>query len=655
VVDKQASLYGSWPSPITSSLVAEGTTTGKREDLVVNEGRVYWSEKRSQEKGRSVLMCWSAEHSPFPVLPKRCYIRSKVHEYGGGAFAAFKKGVIFSCDEDQHLYMFSTHQELFPLTHVPYRRYANPCIHPNAGCLYVIEEDHSQHDVVTNRLIRIDLEGKDHPIVVHEGADFYSSPILHPCGTFLAFLSWDRPNMPWNESHLWLASLDRRGCAVKVQKVVGEKNESIGQPEWSTTGQLFFVSDRSGWWNLHLWHDGKVEKICPMQAECGVAHWVFGRSRYALMHFSPSRSSPSYSVALCYTLQGVDHIGILSIDLGKVEEISLPFTTYGDLRSMGDSLIFSAASPTQTWSLYRYHLPSSTLEEICDKKKEIISFDVLSLPQSIQFSTADSETAFGIYYPPRNHHWCGVPQEKAPLIVKSHGGPSTHVTSELKWETQFWTSRGFAVLYVNYRGSTGYGREYRERLKGGWGQVDVEDCIRGARHLIDQKMVDPQRIIIKGGSSGGYTALSALAFHSFFALGVSYYGISDLERLVDHTHKFESCYLEWLIGPYPEMRATYVARSPIHHLENISSPLLLFQGGKDPVVPVTQSERMATGLKRRHMPVAYLLFEEESHGFRLPETIQTALSSELFFYATLFHLPISEEMHPIVIDHLPHC
>ncbi|NGX51659.1 MAG: hypothetical protein K1060chlam2_01532, partial [Chlamydiae bacterium] len=589
------------------------------------------------EKGRSVVVRWR-DGEAEDLLPAPYSARSRVHEYGGGSFTVHDGFVYFSNYSDQHLYLRSSEGEISPLTQGDSRRYANPIFDSWRALLFAVEEVHRSDGAVENRLVTIQKEGGIID-VIHEGWDFYSMAALHPKGTHLAFLTWNHPNMPWDGTTLWVGELTPDGTLINLKEVAGGVSESIFQPQWSPDGTLYFVSDRSGFWNLYRLGEREVEACYPMEAEFGEPLWVFGMSRYGFL--------PDGKIAAIYTVKGIDSLGVVDPDENRLERLELPFTSLSNLKVQGALLYFMGASPTEVKSLIRYDF--KTVERIRLSKR--VKLDVISVPEMIEFPTEEGLTTYGFFYPPKNRNFTG--SDLPPLIVKCHGGPSARVTSALNLEIQFWTSRGIAFLDMNYGGSTGFGREYRERLKGKWGIVDVDDCTNSALYLAEQGRVDPDRMAIKGGSAGGYTTLAALTFKDIFKAGASYYGVSDLEALVHEMHKFESHYLEGLIGPYPMEKKRYIEYSPIHHTDRLSCPVILFQGAEDKVVPPSQAEKMFEALNKKKIPVAYLLFEGEQHGFRNAENIKRALDAELFFYSKIFGFESSDSLEPITIHNLP--
>jgi len=426
--------------------------------------------------------------------------------------------------------------------------------------------------------------------------------------------------------------------------VAGGGSESIFQPEWSPDGVLYFVSDRTGWWNLYRWHNGSIEPLYEMEAEFGVPQWVFGMSTYA---FASARH-----LICAYTREGSWRLARLDTLTRQLEPIATPYSAISGLRATAERAVFVAGSPVEFPALVQLDLATAQLTVLRRSSTIAVDPGYLAVPQPITFPTEHGLMAHAFFYPPRNRDYVAPPGERPPLLVRCHGGPTAAAASVLNLGIQYWTSRGIAVLVVNYGGSTGYGRAYRERLNGQWGVVDVDDCVNGARYLAERGVVDGNRLAITGGSAGGYTTLCALTFRDVFKAGASYYGISDLEVFVRDTHKFESHYLDRLIGPYPERRDLYHDRSAIHFSDRLSCPVIFFQGLEDKIVPPNQAELMVQALRARGVPVAYLAFPGEQHGFRHAENIKRALEAELYFYSRVFGFQLADPVEPIHIDNL---
>ncbi len=450
--------------------------------------------------------------------------------------------------------------------------------------------------------------------------------------------------MPWDGTKLWVAEVRADGFLGQPLRVAGAVDESIFQPEWSPLGELYFVSDRTGWWNLYRWDGNRVEPLHEMSAEFGMPQWVFGMSTYAF---------ESVGRIICsYTSQGTWRLAVLDTRSGALQTVDAPYTEISQLRARPGEAVFLAGSPAQATAVVRWKVGGRQFEVLHTASNIEVDAAFVSEPLAIEFPTEGGVTAHALFYAPKNRDYAPPQGELPPLLVISHGGPTAATSSTLNWSIQYWTSRGFAVVDVNYGGSTGYGRAYRERLNGQWGVVDVDDCVNAALHLVREGRVDGKRLAIRGGSAGGYTTLCALAFRDVFHAGASYYGVSDLEALAKETHKFESRYLDRLVGPYPEKRDVYLERSPIHHTKGLHCPMILFQGLEDPVVPPNQTEMIVKALRERGVPVAYVPFEGEQHGFRRAENIKRALDAELYFYSRVFGFSLAEAVKPVAIENL---
>jgi dipeptidyl aminopeptidase/acylaminoacyl peptidase len=625
--------YGAWRSPITSDLiVAEAIGLG---DILVDGGDVYWIEGRPQEKGRSVLVRRAPDGAIADITPARFSARTRVHEYGGGSATVAGGLVFFSNFADQRLYQQAYGRAPKSLTPGPAAgasfRYADGRFDAPRRRWIGVREEHGADGRVDNTLVAIELAAPGPGRVLAGGQDFYASPALSPDGQRLAWLSWDHPNMPWVGTELWLAEIGADGALVNPRLVAGGPEESVFQPQFSPDGVLYFVSDRTGWWNLYRLDPGAgVRPLCPREAEFGQAQWVFGQSTYAFLS--------AEQLVCVYTEAGRDHLARLDIATGRLVPIDTPFSDFGQIRVAAGQIVCRAGSPADPSAIVAID-PANGAVELLRQSAPAAAGDALrryfSVPRHLAFPTENGLSAYANYYPPANPDHAPPPDEKPPLVVKCHGGPTASASSTLSLGIQYWTSRGIAVLDVDYGGSTGYGRAYRERLKDAWGVVDVEDCVNAARHVIAEGLADGARAIITGGSAGGYTVLAALAGHEVFRGGASYYGVSDVAALARDTHKFESRYLDWLIGPYPERADLYRERSPLTHADRISRPVIFFQGADDRVVPPNQTELMVDALRRRGIPTGYLLFAGESHGFRRADNIKRALDAELYFYATL--------------------
>lgn len=633
--------YGSWKSPITSDLIVAGTIGLGA--IAVDGDDLYWTEMRPTEGGRNVLVRRTPDGQTEDVTPVPFNVRTRVHEYGGGSCVIAQGVVYFANFADQRLYRQVLGQTPEPLTPEKAWRFADMVVDAPRDRLLCVCEDHSTPGEPVNTLVSVALATGDVRVLV-TGRDFYAAPRLSPQGDKLAWLSWQHPNMPWDGTELWVADVRSDGALEHAVCVAGGLEESIFQPEWSPEGALHFVSDRTGWWNLYRWDADHVKPLCPMEAEFGMPQWMFRMATYRFW---------SKAQILCtYTQAGVWHLAILDTATGQLQPVDQPYTDISGLVVMGQTAVLLAGSATEATAIARLDLATHQVDVLCRASSLDLNPDYLSEPQPIEFPTEDGQTAYGLYYPPRNADFAAPEGDRPPLLVKSHGGPTAATSSRLNLGIQYWTSRGIAVLDVNYGGSTGYGRAYRERLKGQWGIVDVNDCANGARYLAEKGWVDSDRLAIAGGSAGGYTTLCALTFRQDFKAGASHYGVSDLEALAQDTHKFESRYLDGLIGPYPAAKALYEARSPIHQCDRLNCPVIFFQGLEDKIVPPSQAEQMVTVLREKGLPVAYVPFEGEQHGFRRAENIKRALDGELYFYSRVFGFDLADPVEPVPIDNL---
>jgi len=642
-MNKTIAPYGSWKSPITADLITAKTISLAQH--CIDGEDIYWSEMRPFEGGRYVVMRRTPDGKVIECTPPEFSGRTRVHEYGGGAFTVHK-GIIYFCNfTDQHLYSQSiiggTPDLLTPGDGY---RYADMIVDDKRNHIICIREDHTGAGEAVNTIVSIDLHGNDNGTILVEGNNFYSNARLSPDGKKLAWLTWNHPNMPWDGTELWVADVLEDGTLQNADLVTGSTSESIFQPEWSPDGILYFVAEYSGWWNLYRWMDGRAEALHPMEAEFGYPQWIFGMSTYAFV---------SANKIICtYTQNGLWFLASLETDTKKFTPIETPYTDIHFPRAENGFVIFFAGSPSQPDSLIRMDVETLKMEIIIQAFEVTVDTDYLSQAKPISFPTTDGNTAHALYYAPKNKDYAAPEDERPPLMVISHGGPTSATGTTLKYDIQYWTSRGFAVVDVNYGGSTGYGREYRQRLNGNWGIVDVDDCCNAALYLVEQGLVDPNRLAIRGGSAGGFTTLACLAFKDVFKAGASHFGVSDLEALAKETHKFESRYLDSMIGPYPERKDLYEERSPINFTQNINCPIILFQGDEDQVVPPNQSQLMFEAVRAREIPTAYVLFEGEQHGFRKAESIKRALEGELYFYSKIFKFDLAEKVEPVQIENL---
>ncbi|MFZ6027395.1 MAG: S9 family peptidase [Chloroflexota bacterium] len=642
--------YGSWLSPIKADLLA---SAGLRLDLPGYADKTcYWLEGRPLEKGRVAIVMRKPDGAVTDVLPDTFNARTTVHEYGGGAYFVHGSTVYFSNFADQRLYRVTPGEEPAAITPEPETpwglRYADGRLSPDGKWIVCVRQRH--HDALNadNELVVFPADGSGDVQIIAQGYDFYAAPRFNLDGRQLAWLSWKHPNMPWDGTELWTADFDARtGTLATPRRVAGSPAESVAEPLWGPDGRLYFISDRSGWWNLYRF-DGRVQALFPMEAEFCGPQWVFGLSHYAFL----PQGAGGFSIACLYSQNGIDRLGVLAPEDGRLQTLALDYTSLGALVAGDGILYLIGAGPTASPALLAVD-PGSGAATVIRKSASLeIEPGYVSLPQAIEFPTENGLTAHALFYPPANCDFAAPDGEKPPLLVISHGGPTAATAAVLSLSIQYWTSRGFGVVDVNYGGSTGYGRAYRERLNGNWGVVDVQDCINAARYLVAQGLADAKRVAVRGGSAGGYTTLVGLTMYDFFAAGASYYGIADLEPFAKDTHKFESRYLDRLIGPYPEALELYRQRSPIHYVEQIACPMILFQGLEDKVVPPSQAEIMVRALQAKGLPYAYVPFAGEQHGFRKAESIQRAAEAELYFYSKVFGFELAEAVTPLEIVNL---
>jgi dipeptidyl aminopeptidase/acylaminoacyl peptidase len=640
--------YGAWTSPLGAAQVAAASL--RFGDLVTTGAAAYWVESRPDEGGRAVLVRWAPGDAPEDVLPAPWSVRTRAHEYGGGALAASADVVCFVHDADQRLYRLDARLDADatprPLTPAGPWRWADASIDRARGRLVAVRETIAdEHGARGTRVLAaVSLAGDAEPVPLVAGDDFYASPRLSPDGMRLAWLAWSHPRMPWDGTELWVASLDAAGALGERVRVAGGPTESVFQPEWSPDGVLHFVSDRSGWWNLHRWRDGVVEPLCPMDAEFGVPQWAFGLHLYAF--------APDGAIVCAVGRDGTWRLGRVPPGGGPLLVLDAPWTDIAAVRITGRTLVLRAGAPALAPAIVARDLGGDEARVLRRAGADLDPARVAT-PRAVTFPSVGGRDVHALYYAPRNPDFVAPAGTRPPLLVRCHGGPTAAASSALDAALQFWTSRGFAVLDVNYGGSTGYGRAYRERLAGQWGVVDVEDCVAAARHAVAAGWADPERLAIRGSSAGGFTVLCALAFHDVFRAGVSWYGIGDLEALQEDTHDFEAHYTDSLVAPWPEGRALYRARSPVHAADRIQVPVLFLQGLEDRVVPPAQAETMVAALRARGRPCAHVVFPGEGHGFRRAETIRRALEAEWSFYAQVFGLPAPQGVEPVAIDPAP--
>ena len=638
-----AAPYGSWPSPITAERIARGSVGLGWAELA--GGALWWIERRPSEGGRSVVMRRGPDGTTADAIPAGFDARSRVHEYGGGAYIVDDGGaLVFSNDGDGRLYRCEPGGEPRALTPEPAEpralRYADGCVAPGHGFQVWVRESHDGGEEPVNELVAVDPAGEAGVRVVAAGHDFFAFPRVSPDGARIAWTTWDHPRMPWDGTELWVADLGADGAVTGERLVAGGPGESVFQPEWSPDGVLHFVSDRSGWWNLYR---GDGEPLCPREAEFGGPQWVFGLSWYCFLDDG--------RIACLVNKGGFARLALLAD--GELDFLDPDYepSLYGArIRTDGRMLAYDGGSATRASALVTLDSSTGTLEVVARTIPEDPDPELVSTPRAIEFPTArGAATAHALFYEPRSPSVTPQPDERPPLMVVIHGGPTGQSAPDLDLEVQFWTTRGFAVVDVNYRGSTGYGRDYMRLLDGQWGVADIEDCVAAAEHLAEAGEADGSRVVIRGGSAGGYTTLGAVAWTDTFAAGASYYGVADIAALFETTHKFESRYDHTLIG---DDREVWRERSPLYSADRITAALLILQGLEDAIVTPDQADMMVEALKRNGTPYAYLAFEGEQHGFRKAENIQRSLEAELYFYGRVLGFEPADAIEPVTIHNL---
>ncbi len=634
--------YGSWKSPITADLiVADSIGLG---GVTVEGDRVYWQERRPSEGGRTVIVRQDA-NGEVDITPAGFNARNRVHEYGGAAAIIDNGAVYFSNDADQRLYRQIPGRDPVPLTPESALRFADGVLdHPRNRGIWVMEDHTREGEEAQNSLVSISLDGGD-PEQLVTGNDFYSNPRLSPDGSKLAWLTWNHPNMPWDGCELWVADVGASGSLSDCQLIAGGADESIFQPSWSPDGVLYFVADRSRWWNLYRQSKSGVEAVYETDAEFGLPLWAFGMSTYAF--------AGSDALICQFARTGEWHAGTLDLASGELRPLNHEYAMLNSVSVRNGVITALAVSQHEPEAIVQIDaVTGKTLKTLKSSTGVSVDRAYVSTPEAIDFPTEDGLTAHGFFYAPKNADYEAPSGTLPPLIVKSHGGPTGATDGEFDFLIQYWTSRGVAVVDVNYGGSTGFGRDYRERLEDKWGVVDVDDCCNAALFLARDGRVDGDRLAIRGTSAGGYTTLSTLAFRDVFHAGVSLFGIGDLEAMAIDTHKFESRYLDGLIGPYPERQDLYRERSAIHSTDQLSCPVAFFQGLEDKIVPPNQASMMVDALRSKGLPFAHVEYEGEQHGFRRSENILRTLEGEFYFYSRVFGFTPADDLTPIGIENL---
>jgi dipeptidyl aminopeptidase/acylaminoacyl peptidase len=658
--------YGTWPSPLDAATAAGLTLT--LSEVWRDRDAWYWLEGRPQEGGRQVIVRLGADGVISDVNPAPWNARTRVHEYGGGAYTVVDGVAFFSHFGDMRVYRLEVaggdagrQVAPHPITPPGANRFADFTADRTRNRLIAVNEDHTNpqtppggnYPEPTNRLAAFAMQpgpGEPRLQILAEGADFYSNPRVSRDGARLAWIQWRHPHMPWDDSELWVGRFDEAGGIVDPRRIAGGSGTSVTQPEWSPAGELVFGWDRTGFWELHRWAPGDrpaeaemgaVARVTDAGADFGRAHWTFGTTPFGFLSDG--------SVIAAARRRGSDTLVRVDLATGAAGEWDASYPQIDDLVVGEREVALVAGNPRQPVSIVTMDLATKAQRVVRRAAEFVLEPAYVSEPRAIEFPTADGGTGYALLYEPRNGDVTGPPEERPPLLVRAHGGPVGSSFRSLSLSIQYFTTRGFAVLDVDYAGTTGYGRAYRERLHGTWGVADLDDCVAAAQSLVDAGVVDPARTAIRGGSAGGYTTLCALTFRTFFEAGTSLYGIADLSRLAVDSHKFEAHSMDWLVGPYPEEEATYRARSPLYAAERIERPLLILQGLDDRVVPPNQAEAIIGALKARGIPHAYVPFEGEDHGFRKAENLKRALEAELTFYAEVFGIGLADALPPLGI------
>jgi dipeptidyl aminopeptidase/acylaminoacyl peptidase len=611
--------YGFWPSSISTDYLTAQSI--RYSEVKLYNHKIYWLETRPNEKGRSVLVCYENQQLT-ELLPSTFSVRTRAQEYGGSCYCLTDKAIYFVKDQDQAIYQFdSATEDIQQISPEGSYRYADLIIDSHHGRLIAVRENHQESKLhPKSEIISIDLQNSSCKVLV-EGDDFYSNPQISPNGTQFSYLAWNHPQMPWDGSTCVVTDMDSQGNISSKKVIAGSTTESIFQPLWSPTGELFFVSDRNNWWNIYTWDGSSIRCIYELHAEFATPQWVFGMSTYGFLN--------DQEIFCCYTQNGQWKLATINTTTHQFIPIKQDFCDISSISTHNHQAAFIANTATTSNQIFVYQGKAITA---ITANTQYLSLADIAKAKAIEFPTKDGEIAYGFYYPPTHSSIDYDENHKPPLIVLCHGGPTGACETGFNIKIQFWTNRGFAVVDVNYRGSTGYGKLFRDSLKHHWGIKDVDDVCSAAEYVVSQGWVDPNKTIIRGSSAGGFTVLAALTFADTFAIGCSLYGIGDLEALAKDTHKFEAHYLDNLIGEYPQRRDLYLARSPIYHSAQLNCPVIFFQGLQDKVVPPEQAEAMVNALKQKNIPVEYVCFAEEGHGFRQANNIKILYEKELAFY-----------------------
>ena len=643
---KKISPYGSWESPISADLITEGGL--RLEQVRVDGQNVYWLEGRPEESGRYVIVKRSTDGSTADVNAAPLNARNAVHEYGGAAYAVRNGDVYFANWDDQRLYKAASDGgDAVAITGEPAiergDRYADLVVSNDSNWLLCVRERHHEDREADNELALVPTDGSGDVRVLASGHDFYSSLRQNSAGDRVSWLSWDHPNMPWDGCELWVADFDTAsGSLSNEQLVTGGADVSIVQPEWAPDGTLVFITDESGWWNLSKWSDGKVKPVLTEEKDHGGPAWAFGFRTYSFLEDG--------AVLLKDSQAGKGRLRMVALNGREVAHANVEHSSIAEVNVVGSDVVYIGASATSAAEVVRASLGNGSYVTLKSSSDIELDDAYLSVPEAITFPSTDDGEAHAFYYAPTNPDFESDGTETPPLLVISHGGPTSATSSALSLPVQFWTSRGFAVVDVNYRGSVGHGRAFRDALKKMWGVYDTDDCIAAADYLVGRGQADTNRLAIKGGSAGGYTTINALTFHDRFAVGATYYGIADLSVFIGDTHKYESRYLDSLIGPYPGAKQLYHDRSAINFTDQLSCPMIILQGLEDKIVPPSQAEIMAGALRDKGIPFSLMMFEGEQHGFRQSKNIKASLEGELYFYGRVMGFTPAGDLPEVEIE-----
>lgn len=632
----QVADYGSWKSPVDAEHVYD--LSDSIGELQVTTGSIYFTIRDESNEGRRGVQRIEENSTVTEAIPSNFDIGSRVHEYGGAPFVAIGNSLFATKYSDQLLYRIAPNQTPFALT-PPGTRHADCISNSRASRLICVREDHREAGKVTNQLVGINLSYADEGEVLATGADFYSTPVLSPDQTQLAWVTWQHPNMPWDNTQLWLGDVDNKGVVINVKQVAMEQSGSIIQPLFSPSGQLYFIADYSNWWNIYRLNElGEAEIVLAQKGEFAVANWHLGNHNYAF--------ESDQTIVASYNHEGQAGLVRIDTESGVTEPIAVDFADIAYVTKSDDGVIFVGSKETPEKGIYKVQGRAAQL--MYAPNLAVMDPNFISRAESVSFKTGDRDTAYGYFYKPENPNFQAPAGQEPPLVMFLHRGPTAQASRVFRRDIQYWTSRGFAVFDLNYRGSTGFGRDYRNSLYGKWGRSDVEDAVRAAGFLVNRGDVDGRKLAIRGSRAGGFTALSAVAYYSTFGAAVSYSGISDAQSFRRHSNKFESNYLERLIGTVDN----YKLRSAMNNLSGINEPLLLIQGVNDSLIPAEQTLQLYNAVKRKGTPVAYLEFNDDAANRVSPESKKRALESELSFYGQVFGFKPAGESPTLIIENI---